>query len=223
MTRNQVIEELDKLGFDTEKKLHGKREGLADIIKYTYLNQAKWNLADTLYVTIGQGDSSYTPIQMSNYVATIANGGERNKLTLIDSIKSYDGLEDVYNFERKFEDIGLKSKSELDVVKNGMYKVSKFGSAKPLFQNFPINVGCKTGTAEKNGVNPYTNKPYDSFSWFVAFAPYEKPEIAVSALVFQGGMGINAGPMVREAIAEYLGMNKENISNDLPLVTKVLK
>lgn len=223
MTRNQVIEELDKLGFDTEKKLYGKREGLADIIKYTYLNQAKWNLADTLYVTIGQGDSSYTPIQMSNYVATIANGGERNKLTLIDSIKSYDGLEDVYNFERKFEDIGLKSKSELDVVKNGMYKVSKFGSAKPLFQNFPINVGCKTGTAEKNGVNPYTNKPYDSFSWFVAFAPYEKPEIAVSALVFQGGMGINAGPMVREAIAEYLGMNKENISNDLPLVTKVLK
>ncbi len=223
MTRNEVIESLEKLGFDTEKKLAGKREGIADIIKYTYLNQAKWNLADTLYVTIGQGDSSYTPIQMSNYVATIANGGERNKLTLIDSIKSYDGLEDIYTFERKSEDIGLKNKKDLDVIKSGMYKVSKLGSAKPLFKDFPINIGCKTGTAEKNGVNPYTKMPYDSFSWFVAFAPYEKPELAVSALVFQGGMGINAGPMVREAIAEYLGMNKENISNDLPLVTKVLK
>ena len=72
MTRNQVIESLDKLGLDTEKKLPGKREGLADIIKYTYLNQATWNLADTLYVTIGQGDSAYTPIQMSNYVACTA-------------------------------------------------------------------------------------------------------------------------------------------------------
>lgn len=223
MSRNRVIENLDKMGFDTEKRLKGKREGLADVIKYTYLNQAKWNLADTLYVTIGQGESAYTPIQMSNYVATIANGGFRNKLTLIDSIKSYDGLEEIYSFERQGEDIGLKNKENLDVIKNGMHKVSKLGSAKKVFQDFPINVGCKTGTAEKNGVNPYTGRTYDPFAWFVAFAPYEKPEVAVSALIFQGGTGVNAGPMVREAIAEYLGMNKKDISNDLPLITKNVK
>src|SRR5699024_2657179 len=68
VTRNEVIRRLDALKIDPEKRLKGEKEGLADKIKYTYLNFAGWNITDTLNVTIGQGQNSYTPIQMANYV-----------------------------------------------------------------------------------------------------------------------------------------------------------
>lgn len=216
MTRGEVISKLEDMGFDTERKLNGKREGIADIIKYSYLNQAKWNTADTLYVTIGQGESQYTPIQMANYIATIANGGYLNKMTLIDSIRKYENNTLVYSFKRSFKDIGLKDKKHLLPLKKGMRMVAESGTAKDIFAKFPIKVAAKTGTAEKNGKNPYTKMPYDPFAWFVSFAPYDEPKIAISAVIFQGGTGINAAPMVREVIAEYLGLNDSEIKEELP-------
>ena len=217
ISRNEVIRRLIDMGIEAELRLSGEREGLADKIKYTYLNQAGWNIADTLNVTIGQGQSAYTPIQMANYIATIANGGYLNKLTLIESIRNYDNSSLLYEHKTNGELIGLNNYENLEYIKKGMKMVADDGTAKRIFQNFPVDVGVKTGTAEKSGINPSTGDTYDEFAWFVGFAPYEDPEIAVATVIFQGGSGGYAAPMVRDIMAQYLGLNNVEQKNPLPI------
>lgn len=223
LTRNEVIRRLDSLGIDSERKLKGEREGLADKIKYTYLNQSGWNIADTLNVTIGQGQSAYTPIQMANYIATIANGGYKHDLTLIDNIKNYNNSITSYQDINETDRIELNNYDNLDHIKKGMLMVSEDGTSRKTFGKFPISVGSKTGTAEKDGINPSTGEKYDDFAWFVGFAPYEEPEIAIAAVIFQGGSGGFAGPMVRDIMAEYLGLNKNETKENLPFNNKLTK
>lgn len=222
LTRGEVVRRLEAMGFDPEKKINSEREGLADKIKYTYLNQAGWTITDTLNVVIGQGQNAYTPIQMANYISTIANGGNRNKVTVIDSIMDYNNSSVLYKRKVQSQEIGLNNYENLEHVKQGMLRVADDGSARLTFQNFPIKVGVKTGTAERSGRNPYTNEKFDDFAWFVGFAPYDKPEIAVAAVIFQGGSGGYAAPMVREIMAEYLGLNSEGVENSLPLENSII-
>ncbi|TJX14777.1 penicillin-binding protein [Tissierella creatinini] len=216
LTRNEVIQRLDELNIDPEKRLAGERESLADKIKYTYLNQANWNITDTLNVTIGQGDNSYTPIQMANFIATLSNGGYKHKLSLIESIKNYDNTITTFKHEINPERIALNDYENLEHVKKGMEMVSTDGTSKRIFANFPIAVASKTGTAERSGVNPSTGEKFDEFAWFVAYAPIDDPEIAVAGVIFQGGSGGYAGPMVRDVIAQYLGLNNTETENNLP-------
>lgn len=216
LSRGEVYKRLDEFGFDPEKKLKGEKEGLVDKIKYTYLNQAGWTISDTLNVTIGQGENAYTPIQMANFIATLSNGGYRHKLTVVDKIKNYDNSEIVYEEKKEPERIKLKNYENLEHVKKGMRKVVTEGTARSIFPNFPIDAAAKTGTAERSGINPTTGETYDDYAWFVGFAPYEDPEIAVAAVVFQGGSGGYAGPMVRDIMAEYLGLNSEEETKVLP-------
>ncbi|NMA49513.1 MAG: penicillin-binding protein, partial [Tissierellia bacterium] len=222
ISRNEVIRRLTDMGIEAELRLSGEREGLADKIKYTYLNQAGWNISDTLNVTIGQGQSAYTPIQMANYIATIANGGYLNKLTLIESIRNYDNSSLLYEHKSKGELIGLNNYENLEYIKKGMKMVADNGTAKSIFKNFPVDVGVKTGTAEKSGINPSTGDTYDEFAWFVGFAPYEDPEIAVAAVIFQGGSGGFAAPMVRDIMAQYLGLNNIEQKNPLPIENSII-
>lgn len=217
ITRAEVVRRLTAFGIEPELRLPGEREGLADKIKYTYLNQAGWNIADTLNVTIGQGQSAYTPIQMANYIATIANGGYHNKVTLIDSIRDYNNDALLYEHQVDNKLIELNNYENLEHVKIGMQMVADDGTARRVFANFPVDVGVKTGTAERSGINPATGDTYDDFAWFVGFAPYDDPEIAVAAVIFQGGSGGYAAPMVRDIIAQYLGLNSIEVQNPLPI------
>jgi penicillin-binding protein 2 len=216
LTRGEVIRRLTAFGIEPEKKLSGEREGIADKIKYTYLNQAGWNISDTLYVTIGQGQSSYTPIQMANMIATLSNGGYRHNVNLVDNVKNYNNSKTLYQNEDKPERIKLNDYNSLNEVMKGMLMVSQEGTSKGIFSKFPIKVGSKTGTAEKSGINPVTGDTYDDFAWFVGFAPYEEPEIAIAAVIFQGGSGGYAAPMTRDIIAEYLGLNAIETKDKLP-------
>jgi penicillin-binding protein 2 len=216
LSRGEVVRRLDKMGIDPEKRIKGEREGLADKIKYTYLNQAGWNISDTLNITIGQGQNSYTPIQMANFISTISNGGYRHKVTVIDNIKNFDNSKTLMQREVKPEKIALNNYENLEHIKLGMKKVSTEGTARSIFRNFPVTVAAKTGTAQKSGINPATGDTYDDYAWFVAFAPYEDPEIAVAVVLFQGGSGGYAGPIAREIIAEYLGFNNANEKDALP-------
>jgi penicillin-binding protein 2 len=217
LTRGEVIKRLDEFGIYPEKKLSGEREGLADRIKYTYLNQAGWNISDTINVTIGQGQSSYTPIQMASYISTISNGGYRHKVTLIDNIKNYNNSEIVLENQVESERIVLNNYENLEHVKKGMLAVSNDGSMRRVFSTLPVQVGSKTGTAEKSGINPSSGDTYDDFAWFVAFAPYDDPEIAVAVVIFQGGSGGYAAPLARDIIAQYLGLNAIETKETLPI------
>lgn len=217
LTRGEVIRRLDAFGIYPEKKIANDREGLADRIKYTYLNQAGWNISDTINVTIGQGQSSYTPIQMASYISTISNGGYRHKVTLIDNIKNYNNSEIVHESEIKSERIELNDYENLEHVKKGMLSVSNDGSMRKVFSSLPVQVGSKTGTAQRAGINPSSGDTYDDFAWFVAFAPYDDPEIAVAVVIFQGGSGGYAAPLARDIIAQYLGLNAVETKESLPI------
>lgn len=216
ITRNEVRRRLDKLGIDPDKRLPGERNSLTDKIKYTYLNQVGWNLSDTLNVTIGQGLNAYTTIQMANFISILSNGGYRHEVSLIESVKNYNNTISKYEHEANPERIVLNDYENLEHVKKGMGMVSSEGTARSIFRNFPVNVASKTGTAQRSGVNPSTGENFDDFAWFVAFAPYEDPEIAIATVLFQGGSGGYAGPLSRDIIAEYLGLNNVESNNTLP-------
>ena len=198
MSRNQVANALVNLNFDPYKT-YESHVPIVDIIKYTYINDSVWNVGDSLNLSIGQGDNAYTPIQMANYIATIANGGYLRNISVIDKAVSYDGKIS-YQGERSAKRIDLADYDYLNEIKIGMKLVAEDAY---VFKNFPIDVGVKTGTAEKDGINPETGELYDNYAWYVAFAPYDDPEIAVACLVFQGGSGLYPQPMVRDVIAEY--------------------
>ena len=223
MSRGEVIRRLDEMGFYPEKVLPGDRSGLADKIKFDYINQASWNITDTLNITIGQGQNSYTPIQMANYIATLSNGGYKHKVAAVNNIKSFDNSETIMKREVNPERIELNDYENLEHVKLGMKKVATEGTARSLFKDFPVTVAAKTGTAQNHVINPSTGDYYDDYAWFVAFAPYEDPEIAVAVVLFQGGSGGYAGPIAREIIAEYLGFNNMDKKEALPFEIELVR
>ena len=206
MTRGEVYEGLLTLNLNPEKT-NDNNIPLVDIIKYSYLNQATWTVGDNLNISIGQGDNAYTTLQMANYVSSIASGFRRN-VSVIKEVKTYDGKSTDYLPLREEEKIPLSDDSYLDVVRQGMKLVSYDDSAKP-YAAFPVEVGSKTGTAENQGINPETGKGYDDFAWYVAFAPYDDPQIAVACVLFEGGSGRYPIPIVRELIGEYLKIKGE--------------
>lgn len=203
LTRGEVAKRLEELNFDPYKT-HKTKEPLVDTIKYTYINHSVWNAGDSLNLSIGQGGNSYTPIQMANYVATIANGGYRHNVSVVDKLENYDGSKITYKGERTSERIELKNYDNLDVLKEGMRLVA---NDTIVYNTLPVKVGVKTGTAQKDGINPETGQHFDDFAWYVAFAPYDDPQIAISCVIFQGGTGTHPAPMVRDVIAEYLTLN----------------
>ena len=227
LSKREVIRRLSKLGFDGERKLEGNREDLADIIKYTYLNQSGWKQADTLNISIGQGQNAYTPIQMANYMATLSNGGYRHKVSVISKVDNYDNSKTVYEPERETNRVQLKDYNFLNEVNKGLGMVTSEGTARSIFSGFPIKVAAKTGTAQKDGINPVTGEKYDNFAWFVAYGPYEEnnpeaTEIAVAVVIFQGGHGGYAGPVAKEIIAQYMGLNDE-VKGEFMLDNKLVR
>lgn len=193
------------------------RNTLADLIKFSYLNNSQWTISDTINITIGQGENSYTLAQMTNYVASITNGGYKNKLTLIDNVKNSDNTNVEFNNEPTTERIELNNYENLEYLKEGMRQAAISGLNRAVFEDFPVEVGIKTGTAQRSGINPVTNERYDSFAYEVGFAPYDDPRIAVGVVIFQGGSGANCSPIVREVIAEYMGLYRQEESDNLPI------
>ncbi len=120
---------------------------VADLIKFSYFNQAGWTEGDALNISIGQGENAYTPLQLANYAATIGNKGIRNKVSVIKSV----GGQGVKKKE-KGTDIGV-DKSDFEYLIAGMKNVTTMsgGSLSSLFKDFPVSVAAKTGTAERSG------------------------------------------------------------------------
>ncbi len=173
--------------------------------------------ADTLSAAIGQSYNNFTPIQMAKYTSMIANGGKKLDVTIIKNVIKSDGT------ELSKEEIQLYSNQKLGIqeeeteeltfneanvkaVLEGMRGVTSEsgGTAYSTFRNFNIEVGEKTGSAQVS--EDVTN------AWFVGFAPFDNPEIAVVVLVENGGHGSYTAEVARDIIAEYFGMNTtENI------------
>lgn len=165
----------------------------------------KWVAGDTIQTAIGQSYSAFTPVSLANYVATIANGGNRYKVHIIKSIRSSKDGAVVYEEKPTVVKNVDVSEDILKTVKNGMFGVTDEGSAKQIFAGYPINVGGKTGTAQ-------VSKKSSNNALFVSFAPFDKPEIAVAVVIEQGYRGANAAYVARDIYDEYFGLNRSGES-----------
>lgn len=181
--------------------------------------KSPWYLGDTLSAAIGQSGSSYTPIQLANYIATIANGGKLNKVSLIKSVDNEvagtsESLADINKYISEytgvnFEEKDLNINSEyIDAIKKGMLSVTSEtgGTSYIVFKNSDIQVAGKTGTAQvPNGNNN---------GIFVGFAPYDNPKIAVVAVIEHGGEGTYTANVVKPIMEEYFNIDKESKQNE---------
>ena len=180
--------------------------------KIDYNFYTKWQAFETYNTSIGQGSNNYTVIQLANYIATIANGGTRYRPYLVDRIVSPSG-KIVQQYKPEALNKVSVSQKNLASVRLGMKSVTEpGGTASSIFSGFPssIGAGAKTGTAQTGRAGD--KKDADFHGVFVAFAPYEKPEIAFAAVVEYGEHGSTSGGKVARAVFdEYFGLtgNKE--------------
>ncbi len=159
-----------------------------------------WYPGDTLQAAIGQSDNMYTPAQLASYVATLLNRGKRYGLHLVKEVKSYDSGEVIFkNTPTVLSETTIKEENFL-AVKDGMGRVTEDGTAKAVFDNFPITVGGKTGTAEVSGGSDNV--------LFVGFAPYDNPQIAVAVVIEKGASSSFAAKIARDMFESYLGINE---------------
>ncbi|SHJ00676.1 penicillin-binding protein 2 [Lutispora thermophila] len=176
-----------------------------------YVTESKYRPGDVLNAAIGQGLNNVTPLQLACYVATIANGGTRYKPHIVSKVIAYDGTVKLEKKPEVVQKLDIDP-ADLEAIKRGMLAVTteSGGTARSTFADSKILVAGKTGTAEAGKYRPDpVNNPklyvdYNDHSWFVGFAPYENPQIAVVAVVFQGGFGSGAAPIARAIIEEYL-------------------
>ena len=165
---------------------------------------SEWFGGDTLQAAIGQSYSLFTPVQLANYCATLANGGTRYKVNLIDSIRSSVDGSIVEKFEPQVTEQLEIAPETMDRVLDGMKKVVDEGSASSIFDGYPIQVGGKTGTAQLgNGSNN---------AIFIAFAPFDNPQIAVAVVLEHGVRGTNAGRVARDIFDKYFFNSGADIS-----------
>ena len=230
------IDTLDKyakyfgLGVKTGIELPGETSGTLASKEYTDSINALWNPGDTINAAIGQGYNKFTPLQMVKYISMVANGGNKVDVSIVKSIQNSDGTEVPKDEIDSFisEKLGIVSDEQdeeiflnpdfVNAVRQGMKSVTsgESGTAYVRFKNFDIEVGGKTGSAEA-GKDQNNNDIVNA--WFAAFAPYDDPEIAVVVMVENGGHGNYTAEAVRDIMAEYFGMNTQNVSEDMQAIS----
>lgn len=230
------IDVLDKyaeyfgLGTKTGIELPGEVSGTLASKEYVKSINSNWNPGDTINAAIGQGYNKFTPLQMTKYISMIANGGNNIDVSIIKTIQKPDGTEvskeEINDFVNKklglndntqSEDININAEY-LKAIKEGMKSVTsgESGTASVRFKDFNIKVGGKTGSAEAG--KDKNNKDIVN-AWFAAFAPYDDPEIAIVVMVENGGHGNYTAEAVRNIMAEYFGMNTQNVTEDMRAIS----
>ena len=183
------------LGLKTGIELPEEEKGVVAGPEYVKKLNEKWWPGDTIQAAIGQSKNLFTPIQLANYIATLANGGTRYKTHLIKKVKEYSSSKIIEEYYPEVvEKIEMDAKHH-KLIMEGMRSVTEDGTASSVFKDFSVSVGGKTGTAE---VSKGSNNGI-----FVAFAPYENPQIAISVIVEHGSHGNSIAPVAKEIIAKY--------------------
>ncbi|MGH4138244.1 peptidoglycan D,D-transpeptidase FtsI family protein [Clostridium sp.] len=169
---------------------------------------ASLKLAYNMYIaSIGQGMDNFTPVQMANYIATIANGGTRYKLHLLDNIKDSNGklVSQIKPVVLGKADMSTQTR---ELVMQGMNNVTGAGgntdgTASGALGDFPIPTGGKTGTAQFSSSDIQNKVGRGDYAWYVGYAPATNPEIAISVVIFDGGYGSDAANVAKGIYEGY--------------------
>lgn len=152
---------------------------------------------------IGQSMNAFTPLQMANYVATLANGGTRYKVSIVDKVTSPTG-EVIQEFTPEVIESNPIDPEILQIIKDGMRRVNTSpsnGTVYQLFGNFPIEVVGKTGTADFGTSEQYEFQGRKAYGNYISFAPMDNPEIAIFSTIYDGNRGGNSA-YIHKAIYE---------------------
>ena len=158
----------------------GDVSGVLASPEWAEAHDREWTDGQTITAAIGQSYNLFTPLQLANYVATLVSGGEHYEAHLLKNVKSYDNSRviDVYG-KGPLNDLNI-SDSTMAAVTKGMHDLT-YDSLRSAFSRCVVEAGAKTGAAQvgtdiANGT-------------FVAYAPYDDPEIAIAIVVEKGGSG----------------------------------
>jgi len=210
-------------------ELPGEVSGLIPDPNWKRVTQGEtWSTGDTYISTIGQGYVLATPMQVLESAATIANDGKLMQPTIVEQVLDADGnvvqpftpilrwditkkpiinIFDANNFETG--QLKTVDPKWVALVKQGMREVVANGTATAEFEGMTIPSAGKTGTAEycdsiaqaKNRCSPGN---WPAHAWYIGFAPYDNPEIAVVAFVYNGTEGSTvSAPIVRQVMEAY--------------------
>jgi penicillin-binding protein 2 len=171
----------------------------------------KWYAGETISVGIGQGYNSFTPIQLAHAVSNLANNGVVMKPHLVKTIEDPNSKARKLTVPKESYRIPLRQEN-IDFVKSAMIGVTKEGTSARSFATAPYTSGGKTGTAQAAAMSKTVK--YDAskiaerlrdHSLYIAFAPADKPKIALAVIVENAGFGAAAAaPIARLAIDYYL-------------------
>lgn len=178
---------------------------------YRKAAQQKWYLGETISLGIGQGYNTFTPLQMAHAVATLANNGLVMKPHLVRMTEDPQSHQRTLISAKVNSRITLKQEN-IDFIKQAMVGVTQEGTSKLAFLNAEYTSGGKTGTAQVISIK--SNDKYDAkklaknlhdHSLYTAFAPADRPRIAIAIVVENGGFGAaSAAPIARKALDYYL-------------------
>jgi penicillin-binding protein 2 len=189
------------LGQVTGIKLQGEEKGLVPTEQWKMDTYGEsWYPGETLIAAIGQGYYLVTPLQQALLLMAVANEGIVYRPMLVDKVLTPDG-----SVIEKYQPEVLRTiylRPEIwETIHKGLISVTSKGTAASVMQGLSPAIAGKTGSAETGRGTTH--------SWFACYAPADKPEIVVTALVEDGGeSGVAAGPIVRKVI-EYYFSNKQ--------------
>lgn len=172
----------------------GESSGIQQTPESLRANGGTWVAGDYLQLAIGQR-GAYTPIQLAAYAMMIANNGVRYKTHFIKSIRSYDNATETV-IPAEVAARVTWSQDAISQVRKGMLAVGKTGTAKKAFADAPYTVACKTGTAQ-TGIAGTSDH-----GTFIAYAPAENPEVAIS-VVLENGNSASAAAVARQVLDAY--------------------
>jgi penicillin-binding protein 2 len=171
----------------------------------------RWYPGETISIGIGQGYNAYTPLQLAQAVAMLANGGTAYQPQLVSAVEDFRTRERTALDKRSMRTADLK-RDHLAVVREALIGVNKEGTAARSFANAPYLSAGKTGTAQvigiKQGEKYVESKVQEELrdhSLFIAYAPADNPRIAVAVVVENAGFGARtAAPLTRKVLDYYL-------------------
>ena len=145
-----------------------------------------------------------TPIQLTNYISTLVNGGKHYATHLLKTVKSSDYSSTVYEYEPELLNTLDLDPENVEAVKEGMWKVANDpkSSSSVYFKDLPVEVGAKTGSAQ-------VASNVEANALFVCLAPYDDPQIAIAVYVEHGAQGGNLANVVRPILDAYFSQESK--------------
>lgn len=191
------------LGVSTGIELVETRGNMSNTRNHVDYAGAEWRNGDTLQAAIGQSDSVFSPLQLAEYCATVANGGTRHSASILKAVRGFDFSTKLYEREPEVMSVVESADYNWAAVHEGMWKVlhdwEHNGTNAEIWATCAWNMAGKTGTAQKG-------EKIANDGIFICYGPYDDPQIAIAIVVERGTSGASVQFMARQITDVYINL-----------------